>query len=126
MKSLPSDFWEILKNDHPKTFDHFSKWIDQYKKENDWDALFYNGNIDKPGPFGQELSYKRDIKFHDLPIDMQNGIIARYELFVTGKTDAYYVWMITLEQQLYDFFRENEKRLNENDNPEKENDRQGS
>lgn len=57
------NFWNELHKQCPEAVDHFCNWIDDFKKANDWDSLF-----------------DPELKFHDLPFDMQNGIIARYEL----------------------------------------------
>jgi hypothetical protein len=57
------NFFNALRTKCPEAVDEFCKWIDEYKKDNNWVKLF--------GP---------DIKFHDLPFEMQQGIIARFEL----------------------------------------------
>ena len=57
------NFWNELREMYPEAVDHFCKWIDRYKEEVGWDGLF--GEI---------------FKFHNLPFDMQNGIIARFDL----------------------------------------------
>lgn len=62
------EFWDPLKDKFPDAFDFFAKWIDDYKEESNWKALF-NETPERPAP-----------KFHDLPFEMQNGIIARFEL----------------------------------------------
>lgn len=57
------NFWDEIKLKYPEAFEHFSNWIDEYKKEIGWDKLFQDG-----------------VKFHDLPFEMQNGIIARFDV----------------------------------------------
>jgi hypothetical protein len=57
------NFWNDLKKECPLAVDHFRKWIDEYKLEVGWADLF-----------------GAQVKFHHLPFEMQNGIIARYEL----------------------------------------------
>lgn len=57
------NFWNDLHDAYPEAVEHFCRWIDNYKKEVGWSLLF-----------------SEDIKFHDLPFEMQNGIIARFEL----------------------------------------------
>lgn len=62
MKSLTKEnFFNELNEKFPKAMSHFCQWIDQYKISIEWHKLF------PPG-----------IKFHDLPYDMQIGIIIRY------------------------------------------------
>lgn len=63
----------------PMAMEYFKRWIDEYKKEVGWSALF--------GESQSQLKPKNGIKvgriapkFHDLPFEMQNGIIARFEL----------------------------------------------
>jgi hypothetical protein len=57
-----------------QTVDEFCKWIDEYKKEVSWDALFDNhSRLDS----AENIQHKK-IKFHDLPLEMQQGIILRY------------------------------------------------
>lgn len=57
------NFWNEIKERYPEAVDHFCTWIDGYKKEVGWNDLF--GEI---------------FKFHNLPFDMQNGIISRFDL----------------------------------------------
>ncbi len=57
------NFWNALMAKYPKAVEHFCNWIDEYKNEVKWNDIF-----------------GKNVKFHDLPFEMQNGIIARYEL----------------------------------------------
>lgn len=57
------NFWNDLMRNYPEAVEHFCNWIDEYKKEVGWGKLFAPG-----------------IKFHDLPFEMQNGIIARFDI----------------------------------------------
>lgn len=57
------NFWDDLKEKYPEAVEHFLNWIDAYKREIGWRDLFADG-----------------IKFHDLPFEMQNGIIARFDI----------------------------------------------
>jgi hypothetical protein len=57
------NFWDKIKADYPDAFADFSKWIDDYKKEVNWELLFPTGT-----------------KFHDLPFEFQNGVLARYDI----------------------------------------------
>lgn len=67
MKNLPLEFFNEQKKYYPKAMEHFCNWIDEYKKSVDWISIF--------GP---------DVKFHHLPIDMQNGILNRYRILFTN------------------------------------------
>jgi hypothetical protein len=64
------NFWDALHDQYPEAVEHFCKWIDDYKREVGWDILFG----------GENVAPKNIPKFHDIPFDMQNGILARYEL----------------------------------------------
>lgn len=63
------NFWNDIAVKYPIAFKLFSEWIDNYKIRNNWNHLF------KPG-----------IKFHDLPISMQRGIIEQF------KYEVYYYY----------------------------------
>jgi len=69
------NFFNALREKCPLAVDYFCQWIDNYKKENNWDELF-NGNIQQQYP----LMPTESPKFHELPFEFQNGIIARFEL----------------------------------------------
>jgi hypothetical protein len=71
MKSLTKEnFWNELAEYHPSAMDAFCKWIDEYKKRVDWSHLFYTPHTPQ----------NRDIKFHDLPIEMQVGIFFQFTI----------------------------------------------
>lgn len=64
------NFFNQFEETHPKGLKHFCEWIDEYKKTVNWKQIF-----------GTEL------KFHDLPFEMQVGILSRYE----AENDPYYI-----------------------------------
>ncbi len=62
MQNLTKEnFFNDLQVKYPHAMHYFQDWIDQYKKENNWQELF-----------------GWDLKFHHLPFDMQRGILTRY------------------------------------------------
>lgn len=67
------NFWNDLHKKHPQAVDKFCKWIDEYKKRVGWDQLFMNeyftGKAEKRIP---------QIKFHDIPLEMQLGILGQF------------------------------------------------
>lgn len=65
------NFFNEMKILYPDAMDHFCKWIDKYKKENDWDNLFNEGYH-----VGMHMAHVP--KFHELPLAMQFGIITQY------------------------------------------------
>lgn len=70
------NFWNELHAKYPTAVNHFCKWIDEYKKEVGWNKLF-NSDSEYQNADGKNAPAP---KFHDLPFDMQNGILARFEL----------------------------------------------
>lgn len=72
------NYWNDIQSRFPDAMKVFSKWIDEYKAKVGWTDLFPNG-----------------VKFHDLPFEMQNGILARFDIecskgVFTGHGSVYY------------------------------------
>lgn len=65
------NFWNEMEKNYPDAFKHFSQWIDIYKKEVEWKKLFNEDTISD--------DYREAPKFHELPLEMQIGILFRYE-----------------------------------------------
>lgn len=55
------NFWDQMEKKYPMAVDVFKKWIDGYKKKVNWGILFSDG-----------------IEFHDIPYEMQMGIMNRF------------------------------------------------
>jgi hypothetical protein len=55
------NFWNVIGEHNPTGLKHFCDWIDDWKKEVGFDLICYAA-----------------VKFHDLPLEMQHGIIVRY------------------------------------------------
>jgi hypothetical protein len=87
------NFWDDIKERYPQAVELFCNWIDKYKEEVGWDRLFANGQyFMEPERNG---GHRIDTKFHDLPFEMQNGILARFDIecfhgVLTGKGKAMY------------------------------------
>lgn len=71
--------WNRMKELYPLAMEAFLKWIDEYKESVNWLELF---NADKRQfilndmqPIHVEI---KSPKFHDLPLEMQVGIIAKW------------------------------------------------
>lgn len=62
------NFWNAMHDRFPLAVDLFCKWIDEYKNEVNWNYLFGNYVIGE----------HNHIKFHDLPYEMQMGIMNRF------------------------------------------------
>ena len=67
------NFWNTCNNDCPKTMKLFCRWIDFYKSCVDWYLLF-NGNLTLAGCHSETNAPK----FHDIPFEMQFGIILAF------------------------------------------------
>lgn len=52
-----NNFWNKMMEEFPNAMKLFCNWIDEYKKETDWNNLLGG-----------------DIKYHDLPYAMQQGV----------------------------------------------------
>jgi len=89
------NLWNELHDKFPDAVDHFCKWIDKYKKEVNWNVLFNESDNGAPAP-----------KFHDLPFEMQTGILARYELecFYAGEKSQYKDYVETYKKALINAF----------------------
>ncbi len=76
-------FWNEIEQRWNGEFQLFAQWLDEYKKQNNWDDLFnggieyfrraYDGNGYDPTGGKSEAP-----KFHDLPDAMQLGIFVQY------------------------------------------------
>ena len=65
-------FWKNMEENYLYAMKLFKTWIDEYKKENQWDTLFNvntscSGKCNSPSP-----------KYHDLPAAMQYGIFQQF------------------------------------------------
>ncbi len=83
MESLTKEnFWNDLHAKYPLAVDQFCKWIDEYKKRIGWNKLFNDCYIEsnvRRAANGEicHIDYSAP-KFHDIPFDMQRGIITRF------------------------------------------------
>ncbi len=77
------NFFNELTEKYPIAMKIFCDWIDEYKKEVDWDYLFNEGEV--------KGDFKSAPKFHDLPYDMQSGIIIRFACEHFKDTDNAYI-----------------------------------
>lgn len=68
MANLNKEFFDELFKKYPMAVEHFRHWLAEYKEEINWNHLFF------------VHTNNRQIDFYDLPIEMQNGIIARFDL----------------------------------------------
>jgi hypothetical protein len=71
------NFWNELTTKCPRAMEHFCAWIDEYKASHNWKKLFNEKVIEAPVN-GFDPIYLKAPKFHDLPIEMQLGILMRY------------------------------------------------
>lgn len=70
-----ANFFDEAFEKYPDAAKKFHTWIDNYKKEIGWNKLFGNTiRID----IRDFIDAARAPKFHELPFDMQKGIILRF------------------------------------------------
>lgn len=71
------NFWNEVYKKYPKGVQVFCDWIDNYKKQNDWNKLFRaEVSVSQPKSF---VHVRTDApKFHDLPRAMQIGIMIEF------------------------------------------------
>lgn len=62
------NFWDEKMKTCPAIMKHFCKFVDEYKREHKWDKLFH-----------------KKIKFHDIPIEMQTGIVVSFIMRITNQ-----------------------------------------
>lgn len=72
------NFWKNVELAFPDAFKVFSEWIDKYKEEVGWHELF--ATTGRLSVYSQPAKYPKEIKFHDLPFEFQNGILARFDI----------------------------------------------
>lgn len=68
------NFFDAMLEKYPKAMQDFRNWIDEYKFQVNWSSLFNEQEI-------RTDTYYHDIqapKFHDLPYELQYGIIVKY------------------------------------------------
>lgn len=66
---------------YPLASEHFCKWIDGYKKRVGWKKLFNGGVMYEFYGGSETFTHKTEApKFHDLPIEMQIGIIYQWSV----------------------------------------------
>jgi hypothetical protein len=66
------NFWNPMHEKYPLAVDKFCKWIDEYKKHVNWKELF-----------GEK------VKFHDLPYELQMGIMNRFFIVISTNEETY-------------------------------------
>ena len=75
--------WNAIEQESPIAFAHFMAWLDEYKKSVNWRGLFNGGINYNDYGHGLEiievnLCVTKAPKFHDLPMEMQIGIMMKY------------------------------------------------
>ena len=68
------NFWNEMKDRYPHAVDVFCRWIDGYKEKVGWADIF-----------GQK------VKFHDLPYELQMGIMNRFFIETYAGEEEYTV-----------------------------------
>lgn len=72
------NFFNRMEELYPEAMADFKEWIDAYKLKVDWDDIF-NGNQIANEDTGERFKEIDMVpKFHDIPFEMQLGIIIAY------------------------------------------------
>lgn len=72
-----NEFYNEIEKEFPEAFKKFSAWMDEYKKQVGWKKLFNEG-ISLPAEQGMAGEDVKAPKFHELPVDMQYGVLLRF------------------------------------------------
>lgn len=88
--------WDAFDMQYPTAMCKFRKFIDIYKAENGWNDLF-NSNSDYQNRLGKNAVAP---KFHDLPFEMQIGIIIAFLRIYNCANDTF---LITAVKTYNDF-----------------------
>lgn len=64
------NFWDEKMKSCPAIMKHFCKFVDEYKQKNDWKKMF-----------------NKKIKFHDIPVEMQTGIVIAFIMKITNSPE---------------------------------------
>lgn len=73
-KLTKENFWNELHQKYTGEMEQFCEWIDEYKKQVDWNILF-NSQSDYQNADGKNAKAP---KYHELPVAMQIGIFLQY------------------------------------------------
>lgn len=107
------DFWNKLHEECPGLMRMFFDFLDKYKKESGWDFLF-SWNFHPATT--HTVNKDRRAKFHDIPLEMQVGIILRFSIQINCKPQQLWLsnidpenwardirgWFKTVESYLFD------------------------
>lgn len=78
---IKENFWNELKEKYPAVMHKFLSWVDEYKKQVNWEQLF-NYGIHLHASQGWH-----NPKYHDLPIAMQIGIFIQFTIMTKNRYD---------------------------------------
>lgn len=74
------NFWNEMQEKYPKAMKKFCDWIDNYKKENNWEVLFNGHKFTHYSGVDKEIeNYTKTPKYHELPLSMQMGIFCQFQ-----------------------------------------------
>lgn len=101
------NFWNEQMEKFPKSMKIFCAWIDEYKKAVNWTGLFGTDQM----------------KFHNIPYEMQQGIWIRFANWILPKffEQPEYSYRFDLEEDIKIVFGEIEADIDEYENTMTEN-----
>ena len=107
IQNLSKENFNELHDAYPGAVEFFMQWFEEYKNEVNWEGLFGNNVEHLHAPI---------VRFDDIPFEMQNGIIARFELelfnnsFGKGK-DEYVAIAEQYKSQIVKLFAELDEQI---------------
>jgi len=87
-------YWDAVKETCPDAFLIFSRWIDEYKESVGWNFLFSS--------YKEGKETKSLIKFHDLPYEMQIGVLLRFFMETAHPDDNWFLPHLTEDSTMND------------------------
>lgn len=91
--NLSYDWFDGIRQEpeYREAVDRFCEWIDHYKKNIKWDNIFNTGS-----PHYARMGW-HDPKFHDLPLELQAGILLHF----FGNRDVRFALPVPFDLKLF-------------------------
>lgn len=97
------NFWNEIEARYPGAFEKFKKWIDFYKWQNNWEKIFR--------PIQTSENRVEHAKFHDIPFELQHGILARFDIETRYGIEGYEKLKKTYVKEVEGFFFRLEREI---------------
>lgn len=101
--------FDAIEAKYPKAMKAFKEWLDKYKESVEWEKLFNYGH-----PAYAKQGWHNP-KFHDLPFELQLGILFRWGSEATNETQMFTDLKLDIISGMNDVFDEVEELHNASD-----------